>query len=95
MVLIPNANTAAMTPLGHVAGMGAAILGFVSTAVGAVLGSVIDGAFDGTVGPFATFALGYVVVAVVAILGIAGVRRTVRDGPHALAVEGGEPLASL
>lgn len=76
MVMVPNANTAAMGPLGHVAGMGSAIIGFVQTAVGAVLGLLIDDAFDGTITPYATFAVVYVVVAVAALLGIARVHRT-------------------
>ena len=48
-ILMPNSNTAAMLPLPHVAGTVAALLGTVSTAGGAVLGSVIDSRFDGTV----------------------------------------------
>lgn len=95
MVLIPAANTAAMTPLGHVAGMGAALLGFVSTAGGAVLGSFIDRAFDGTVRPFATRAFLYVIVGVVAVLGLAGARRTSRRGTPARTVDGVEPLPSI
>ena len=50
---MPNSNTAAMMPLPHVAGTAAAVLGTVSTAGGALLGSVIDGRFDGTIEPFA------------------------------------------
>lgn len=70
-MLLPNSNAAAMAPLGHVAGMGAALLGAVSTAVGALLGSVVDGAFDGTVRPFALFVLAYAVVAA-ALVQVAG-----------------------
>lgn len=51
--LLPNCNTAAMGPVGRVAGMAAAMLGTVSTAGGAVLGSLVDGAYDGTVRPLA------------------------------------------
>jgi DHA1 family bicyclomycin/chloramphenicol resistance-like MFS transporter len=90
MVVVPNANTAAMAPLGQVAGMGAALLGTVSTAAGALLGSRIDGAFDGSVEPYALHALVYVAVGVAAIIGIAGVRRVPRSigaGPEA-----GEPV---
>jgi DHA1 family bicyclomycin/chloramphenicol resistance-like MFS transporter len=46
-----NANTAAMVPLGHVAGSGAAMLGMVPMVVGSVIGSLIDRQFDGTVTP--------------------------------------------
>ena len=49
--LIPNLNSAAMRPLGGVAGTATAILGTVSGVIGSVIGSVIDRAFDGTVTP--------------------------------------------
>ena len=52
-MLMPNCNTAAMGPLGAVAGVGAALLGTITTAGGALLGSVVDGAYDGTVRPLA------------------------------------------
>lgn len=61
-VVIPSCNTAAMAPLGHVAGMGAAILGTVSTAGGALLGTLTDAAFDGTMTPFAEHVLAYAAV---------------------------------
>jgi DHA1 family bicyclomycin/chloramphenicol resistance-like MFS transporter len=50
-MLIPNLNAAAMRPLSHVAGTGAAILGMVPGVLGAILGGVIDDRFDGTVTP--------------------------------------------
>ncbi len=46
-----NANTAAMIPLGRVAGSGAALLGMVPMVVGSVIGSLIDRQFDGTLTP--------------------------------------------
>ncbi len=52
-LLIPNMNSAAMDPMGEVAGTAAAIIGAVSTAGGAGFGAVIDAAFDGTVTPLA------------------------------------------
>jgi DHA1 family bicyclomycin/chloramphenicol resistance-like MFS transporter len=67
-VVIPSCNTAAMAPLGHIAGMGAAILGTVSTAGGALLGTLTDAAFDGTLTPFALHVLAYVSVGAGAIL---------------------------
>jgi DHA1 family bicyclomycin/chloramphenicol resistance-like MFS transporter len=48
----PNLNALAMEPVGHVAGSAAALIGFVSTVGGAVLGGVIGRAFDGTTRPF-------------------------------------------
>ena len=80
-VLMPNSNTAAMMPLPHVAGTAAAVLGTVSTAGGALLGSIIDGRFDGTVEPFAHGVLLYSIIAAVAIftLGLRTLRVPGRD----------------
>ena len=66
--LVPNTNTAAMAPLGAVAGMGAAIIGTISTIGGALLGSIIDNAYDGSVRPFTIGALTFAVAAAAAIL---------------------------
>jgi DHA1 family bicyclomycin/chloramphenicol resistance-like MFS transporter len=70
-VLVPNCNTAAMTPVPHIAGMAAAVLGTLSTAGGALLGLLVDNAFDGTVRPFAYGALVYAAVAATAIIVLA------------------------
>jgi DHA1 family bicyclomycin/chloramphenicol resistance-like MFS transporter len=51
-VLFPNLNAAAMIPVGHVAGTAAAVYATVTTAAGAVVGSRLDRAFDGSVNPF-------------------------------------------
>lgn len=51
-LLIPNFNTMAMNPMGKVAGTAAAVIGTISTALGAGLGAMLDRAFDGTVVPF-------------------------------------------
>lgn len=67
-LLAPNCNTAAMAPLPHVAGMAAAIIGTVSTGAGALIGSVVDGAFDGSVRPFAVASFICALVAAAAIL---------------------------
>jgi DHA1 family bicyclomycin/chloramphenicol resistance-like MFS transporter len=83
-VLMPDSNTAAMLPLPHVAGMAAALLGTVSTAGGALLGSVIDSRFDGTINPFAWGVLLYGLVAVAAIY-LLGVRAADR-WPRAVGV---------
>jgi DHA1 family bicyclomycin/chloramphenicol resistance-like MFS transporter len=69
---VPNCNTAAMTPMGHVAGMAAAVLGTVSTAGGALLGSRIDSAFNGSIEPFAVGALLLVLTGCACIFVIAG-----------------------
>lgn len=66
--LIPNCNTAAMTPLPHVAGTASAIIGTVTVAGGALLGGFASGAFDGTVRPFAAYILVFVGAAAALIL---------------------------
>jgi len=71
--LLPNCNTAAMGPVGHVAGTAAALLGTLSTAGGALLGSRVDKAFDGTVTPFAIGALVFVACAALCVqVGVRG-----------------------
>lgn len=60
--LFPQLNSGAMMPVGHVAGAAAAIMGTASNLVGALVGAVIDHAFDGTVNPLA---LAYFVAAMV------------------------------
>ncbi len=44
----PNFNTMAMEPLGRVAGAGSAMIGFVTTLIGALLGAGIGKLYDGT-----------------------------------------------
>lgn len=58
-VLIPNLNTIAMQPMAHIAGTASAVIGTVSTAVGALLGSLLDRAFDGSVVPITLGFAGY------------------------------------
>ncbi len=53
-LIFPNSNTIAMDPMGSVAGMAAAVIGMVSIAGGALLGSLLDRAFDGTVVPISS-----------------------------------------
>ena len=57
-MLGPNINAAFMHPLGHVAGVGAAIIAMVPMVVGALLGNVINDAYDGTITPIS---IGFVV----------------------------------
>ncbi len=60
--LMPNCNTAAMGPVGRVAGMAAALLGTVTTAGGALLGSFVDSRYDGTIRPLAFAMFGFAVL---------------------------------
>lgn len=67
-LLIPNLNTIAMATMAPVAGTAASIIGATQVALGAVLGAVVDQAFDGTVLPLAVGFLGYGVVALAIVL---------------------------
>jgi len=51
MFLMPNLNSAAMTPLGSIAGSGSALTGAVRMALGAVIGGVISEQVDTSVAP--------------------------------------------
>ena len=71
-ILIPNLNSMAMVPMAAVAGMASSLIGAVQIAVGALLGSVIDRLFDGTVLPLSA---GFTVLGTVsAALMVAGLR---------------------
>jgi len=79
-LMMPNLNTAAMIPMGKIAGTASAIIGTVVTAGGALLGSLIDQAYDGTVIPMT---LGFAALGAVA-LGLSrwagsGSRRTIQE----------------
>lgn len=50
-LLIPNLNSAALIPMGALAGTAAAVIGTISTLGGALAGAAIDGAYNGTVMP--------------------------------------------
>ena len=65
-MLFANFNALAMEPLGHIAGVGAAVVGSLTTLISMVLGAAIGQAYDGTVLPLvAGFALlGLVAIAV-------------------------------
>jgi DHA1 family bicyclomycin/chloramphenicol resistance-like MFS transporter len=50
-LLIPNFNTIAMWPMGHIAGTASAVIGTMSVAGGALLGAVIDQQYTDSVTP--------------------------------------------
>ncbi len=57
-LLFGNLNAIAMQPLGHIAGVGAAVVGSLSTLVSVPLGILVGQCYDGTVLPLvAGFAL--------------------------------------
>ena len=61
-LLFGNLNALAMEPLGHVAGVGAAVVASLSTFISVPLGALVGQSFDGTihaqVGAFAVFGVG-------------------------------------
>ena len=63
-ILFGNLNALAMEPLGHIAGLGSALIGSISTLMSVVFGVVVANAYDQTVMPL---------VAGFAMLGLAGV----------------------
>ena len=67
-LVIGNVGAITMEPLGHLAGIASSVQGFLTTAGGAVLGSIVGQHFDGTLVPMtAGFAL-YGVMAVICVL---------------------------
>jgi len=64
-LIAPNFNTIAMEPQGHNAGMASSMIGFLSTAIGAIAGGLIAHAFDGTVFPIAA---GFAICSLVAFI---------------------------
>lgn len=50
-VLFGNLNALAMKPLGHIAGVGAAVVGSLSTVISVALGILIGAGYNGTVLP--------------------------------------------
>jgi DHA1 family bicyclomycin/chloramphenicol resistance-like MFS transporter len=67
-LLFPNMNTIAMDPMGSVAGTAAAVIGLVSIAGGAILGSFLDRSIEDSVTPLAVGFLGYGVITLLTVL---------------------------
>ena len=53
----PNLNSAAMIPMGRVAGTAAAVIGSATTLGGAAIGAAIDARYDGSITPMAVAAV--------------------------------------
>lgn len=53
-ILFGNLNALAMEPLGHLAGVGAAVVGSLSTLISLVLGTMIGRSYNGTILPLVT-----------------------------------------
>lgn len=71
-VLLSNLNSAAMVPVGHVAGTAAAVYATVTTAGAAIIGQRFDKAFDGTVNPFS---LAFAVAGLLSLVMVLALRR--------------------
>ncbi|HEY5683766.1 MAG TPA: multidrug effflux MFS transporter [Acidimicrobiia bacterium] len=67
-LLFPNINTLALDPMGSVAGMAAAVTGFVTFAVGASLGAILDRTMGESVTPLMVGFLGLGAAAVLFVL---------------------------
>jgi DHA1 family bicyclomycin/chloramphenicol resistance-like MFS transporter len=68
-LLIPNLYTLAMEPMGVVAGTASALIGTAQTGGGALLGSFVDRAYNGTVTPLS---IGFLVSGILALLVVRG-----------------------
>ncbi|MDX1657925.1 MAG: multidrug effflux MFS transporter [Nitriliruptorales bacterium] len=67
-LLIPNFNTIAMDPMAAIAGTASSVIGAVQLAGGALLGAVLDRAFDGTILPLAWGFVLYGILALALVL---------------------------
>ena len=72
-ILFGNLNALAMEPLGHLAGIGAAVVGSLSTLISLLLGTMIGRSYDGTILPLVAS------IAILAGLSIFVVRWTESD----------------
>lgn len=70
--ITPNFNALAMEPQGHNAGMASSLIGFTTTAGGAVCGGIVGHLFDGTVVPLTVGFAGLSLLAFVTVICIEG-----------------------
>ncbi|MFM8908859.1 MAG: hypothetical protein ACKOIZ_14940, partial [Actinomycetota bacterium] len=63
----PLCNTAAMSPVAHIAGTASSVMATVTTAGGALLGGFASERFDGTIRPLATWFFVCIVIAAVLV----------------------------
>ena len=68
VVMMPNMTTHALEPLGSLAGTAASTIGFITLALGAILGAVIDRQIATTVTPLAIGYFAYTTVAVLVVM---------------------------
>ena len=68
VVMMPNMTTLALEPMGSLAGTAASTIGFITLALGAILGAVIDRQIATTVTPLAIGYFAYTTVAVLVLM---------------------------
>ncbi len=72
-MLFGNLNALAMEPLGHIAGLGAAVVGSISTFISVIFGVSVAAAYNGTVTPLVT---GYALLSIVSLITIHWTEKT-------------------
>lgn len=77
--MIPNVNTIALQPLGHIAGMASAAIGTISLAGGAILGSILDRSLGATITPLV---VGFVTYGLIAAGFVTWAERAGRQAPQ-------------
>ena len=77
-LLTPTCYSLALEPMGELAGTASGVVGFVSTAGGAVLAAIVDASIDATVTPMAVGYVGYGLIALGFLL-LAGARQRVAE----------------
>ena len=68
VVMMPNMTTLALEPMGSLAGTAASTIGFITLALGAILGAAIDRQIATTVTPLAIGYFAYTTVAVIVVM---------------------------
>ena len=68
VIMMPNMTTLALQPMGSLAGTAASTIGFITLALGAILGAVIDRQIASTVTPLAIGYFAYTTIAVVVVM---------------------------
>lgn len=68
MFLMPNLNTAALEPMGHVAGTASSLTGAARIAGGAILGAIVDSRIDDTTTPFTVAIVVFAFAAIASIV---------------------------
>lgn len=79
-ILFGNFTSLAMQPLGHIAGVASAVLGFIETMVALILGTLIASLYNGTLVPLIA---GFLVLTFAALLLALSVKSVTEDAPDA------------